>query len=137
APAPRAPAIGPSPPSPSTRSRSPSPDPRRRARAPGRLLSALLLAWALCPTPAAAAPPAPQSPTHIPLAWFLPWEKRPPHVHWLITFGPAVSFFTEPPPGAANVFIGLRLGIGLASRGHHHVSATEGSWTSELGRRSY
>src|SRR5690606_8704119 len=72
------------------------------------------------------------------LAWFLPWEQRPDNVHWVIAFGPAVSFFTDPPPGATNLFIGLRLGINLATRGHHHIA--EGGDTpliNAVGRHTY
>lgn len=107
-----------------------------------RLWFALAGTWvALAPASPLAAPPPPAgaaAPISMPLAWFLPWAQRPEHVHWMFTFGPAVSFFTEPPQGATNVFVGVRLGISLATRGHHHIApGGDTPIISAVGRHTY
>lgn len=74
-----------------------------------------------------------------PAVSLLPWKEQPKHFNWLITVGPAVNFWSDPPPGVADVFFGLRVGLFLATHGEHHISVAqaEDSWFAEVGRHTY
>lgn len=69
----------------------------------------------------------------------LPWEELPEKFHWVVSVGPSVNYWDEAPPGVADLFFGLRVGLHLGTSGEHHIPAAlaERSWLASWASHTY